>query len=349
MTAGSGSRTVLLTGASGVIGRAVARELKGHRVIGLGHSDTDVPEVDEILRADQSEPFLGLSRERWDRLAGEVDVIIHSGALTVWGQPRDRYQAINIDGTRRIIDLATAAGAPVHLISTCFVRAIELDAMDLLGSTNVVKPYIQSKLAAERLLGESGVPHSIYRPTNLVGDTVTGASSRPQIVQTVADWFCRGKAKYYPAHPGNLIDVVPLDTTAVAIARAVEADDLGRLYWLTVGERALTIEDTQDILIGHARSLGRDVPRVPIVDPREPLPIPLEKIPPTSRNFVKVLIDVSEVTAAAGGSLPTSLPELQKKYDMPPVADREAFRRSLDYWARMRGQHRGHTTTEEPI
>lgn len=349
MTEGTGARTVLLTGASGVIGRAVARELKGHRVIGLAHSDTDVPEVDEILRADQAKPFLGLPRERWDRLVDEVDVIIHSGALTVWGQPRERYQAINIDGTRRIVELAQAAGAPVHLISTCFVRAIERDALDMLGPTNVVSPYIQSKLESEQLLAESGVPHSIYRPTNLVGDSVTGASSRPQIVQTIADWFCRGKAKYFPAHPGNLIDVVPLDTTAVAIARAVEADDLGQLYWLTVGETALSIEETQEILIDHARSLGRDVPPVPIVDPREPLPIPLEAIPPTSRNFVKVLIDVSEVTAAAGGSLPTSMPELQDKYGMPPVADRVAFRRSLAYWARMRGQQPRQATNQEPV
>lgn len=345
MTRDDDRRTVLLTGASGVIGRAVAGELRGHRIIGLGHSDTDVPEVDECLRADQSQPLLGLTEQQWNRLAGEVDVIVHSAALTVWGEPWERYQHINIDGTERIIELARAAGAPVHLISTCFVNAIERDAMGMMGPTNVVTPYIRSKLESERLLAESGVPHTIYRPTNLVGDSATGASSRPQIVQSISDWFCRGKAKFYPGHPGNLIDVLPLDITAMAIARAVEADDLGQLYWLTVGEQALTIEDTQEILLAHAEVLGRQVARVPIVDPREELPVALEQIPPTSRNYVKVLIDVSEVTAASGGALPTSMPELQRKYDIPPIEDRKAFELSLEHWARMRSQL-GETTKE---
>jgi len=38
----------------------------------------------------------------WHELASEIDVIVHSGALTEWGQPWERYQTVNIDGTRRV-------------------------------------------------------------------------------------------------------------------------------------------------------------------------------------------------------------------------------------------------------
>jgi nucleoside-diphosphate-sugar epimerase len=336
MTTLESTRTVLLTGAAGVIGRAVAEELADHHVVGLVHSDSEAPESDEILVGDIAKPRLGLSEEDWNSLAERVDVIVHSAALTQWGQPRERYQEINIDGTARVIELARRAGAPIHLVSTCFVHAIERDALDELGSDNVVTPYIWSKLESERLVAESGVPYSVFRPTNLVGDSRTGASSRPQIVQTMSDWFCRGKAPYFPAHPGNPLDIVSLDVTARAVANAVRTDDLGSLYWVTYGKDAMSLDEAQEILVDHARAMGRDISAVPVVDPTKPLPVPLAQVPATSRAFLKVLIDVSEVTYASGGILPTSMPELQDRLGVPAVSDRDAYRLSLKYWAQQR-------------
>jgi thioester reductase-like protein len=334
------TRTVLLTGASGVIGRAVAAELAQDHVIGLVHTDTDVPEVDEVVHGELGLPRLGLSEEDWQGLAGRVDVIVHSGALTAWGQPRERYQAINVDGTKQVIELAKLTGAPIYLLSTCFVHAIERDALEHVGAGNVVLPYIESKLESERLVAASGVPYAIFRPTNLVGDSRTGASSRPQIVQVMSDFICRDKAPYFPAHPGNLIDFVPLDVTAQAVARAIEREDhRGQVYWLTYGPDAMTVDDAQEILIEHARELGRDLEPIPIVDPTGPLPVPLDRIAATSRTFLKVLIDVSEVTYASGGVLPTSLTEL----GVPIPSDRDAYRLSLKYWAEERAAARAKT------
>lgn len=331
-------RTVLITGASGVVGRAVADELRDHRVIGLVHSAQDLPDGWEAIRSDLSQPRLGLDEGLWRRLAGEVDTIVHSGALTQWGQPSERYQAINVDGTANVIELAKAANAPVHYVGTCFVNAIERGELHKLGEDNVVRPYILSKLVSEQLLGESGVPYSIFRPTNLVGDSRTGASHRPQIVQAMSDWVCRGKAPYFPLHPGNLVDIAPLDVLAIAVARAVEQDDVGNLYWVTYGEDAMNADEALDVAVEHARSLGREIDRAPVVDPRQPLPIPLEEIPATSRSFLKVLIDVSEVTHASGGVLPSSMPELRERFGVPDVSDVEAYRLSLEYWAAQRGR-----------
>lgn len=329
----SEQRTILLSGASGVVGRAVAAELRDDHVIGLVHSDANVPDVDEVVRCDISQPRLGLDDEEWRRLAGRTDTIIHSAALTEWGAARELHESINVGGTREMIALAQAAEAPIHNVGTCFVRAIENDAMHLLNPDNVVVSYITTKLEAERLLTESGVPHTTYRVTNLVGDSTTGASSRPQIVQMLSAWICRGKAPFFPAHPGNLVDVAPLDVCAIAIARAAEADDLGQMYWLTYGDQGMEVEETVAIATEHARSLGREIPRVPIVDPREPLPVPLDQVPPRSRAFLKVLIDVSEVIHASGGVLPTSVPELGERHGVPMPSDREAYRLSLEYWA----------------
>lgn len=325
-------QTVLVTGASGVVGRAVVAELRKCRVIGLVHSDANLSGVDEVLPSDLTQPWLGLGERRWRRLAAEVDSIVHSAALTQWGQPYERYAAINVEGTRRVAELALAAGAPVHLQSTCFVHAIERGAAGQLNPANVVAPYITSKLAAERVLADSGVSHSIFRPTNLVGDSRTGASSQPQIVQQISDWLARGKAPYVPVHPGNLIDVAPLDVLAIAVARAVETGATGGPFWVTYGADGMTIEQTLDIIGEHARAHGREIPRTPVVNPDEPFPVPLDAIPPRSRNYIKVLIDVSEVTRGCGGVLPSSLPLLQEQFGVPAVSDTEAYRRSLEFW-----------------
>jgi nucleoside-diphosphate-sugar epimerase len=328
------TRTVLLTGASGVVGRAVAAELTDCHVIGLAHSDTTVPEVDEVLPADLSKPKLGLDDQTWARLAGEVESVVHSGALTQWGQDPARYQAINVDGTARVVELAKAAGAPVHMVSTCFVHAIELGRVGELNPDNVVRPYIESKLAAERVLADSGLRHSIFRPTNMVGDSRTGASSRPQIVQQMSDWIGRGKAPYFPLHPGNLVDIAPMDTLSIPVAEAVRQDRADGLFWVTYGERGMTAEHALEIIAEHAlRRSGRTIPPAPIVDPTLPPPVPMEQVPALSRAFLKVLVDVSETTKACGGVLPTSLPELCRDLKAPDVSDTDAFRLSLDYWA----------------
>ncbi|WP_024804904.1 SDR family oxidoreductase [Nocardia sp. BMG51109] len=327
-------RHILVTGPSGVIGRALTAELSHHHVTGLVHTDTEQPEVAEVVHGDLARPWLGLTEARWHELAERTDVVVHSGALTTWGLERARYQDINIDGTARVIEFARRAGAPVHYLSTCFVHGIERTGLADVAEDNVVRPYVWSKLEAERLLAAAGVPYAIFRPTNLVGDSRTGASSKRQIVQVMSEFICRGKAPYLPAHPTNLLDFVPLDVTVDAVVRAVDADDLrGQIYWLTYGGDAMTVPEGREILLDHAASLGRRLTDLTIVDPRLPLPVPLAELHPLSRSFIKVLIDVSEMTYAAGGVLPTSKTELAQRLGVEFPCDRDAYRNSLKYWA----------------
>ncbi|WP_280403572.1 SDR family oxidoreductase [Nocardia brasiliensis] len=333
-TTPSTKRRILVTGPSGVIGRALVEALSQHHVTGLVHVDTELPDVTEVIHGDLAKPQFGLTTSRWHELAERVDVVVHSGALTTWGKSRSRYQEINIDGTARVLEFARRAGAPVHYLSTCFVHGIERTGLSDVAQDNVVRPYVWSKLEAERLIAASGVPYAVYRPTNLVGDSRTGASSRRQIVQVMSEFICRGKAPYLPAHPGNLLDFVPLDVTVDAVVRTLEADDLrGQIEWLTYGADAMTVAQARDILTEHAASLGRPLGDLRIVDPRRRLPVPLSELPPLTRSFLKVLIDVSEMTHAAGGVLPSSKTELRERLGVDFPSDRDAYRSSLKFWA----------------
>ncbi|MBO0879809.1 MAG: SDR family oxidoreductase, partial [Mycobacterium sp.] len=73
--------TVLLVGASGVVGQALVPKLAPHRVIGLTRRQTNLRGC-ETLSVDLTRPRLGLAAEDYSRLAADIDVIIHSGALT---------------------------------------------------------------------------------------------------------------------------------------------------------------------------------------------------------------------------------------------------------------------------
>jgi nucleoside-diphosphate-sugar epimerase len=105
------SRTVLLAGASGVLGKHVTRVLTtaGHRVLGLGRSDhnelvADLMDRDAVLRAVD-----GVS----------ADVVVH--AATALRRPAMRHSAmfatddLRITGTRHLIEAAKATGAGLFI------------------------------------------------------------------------------------------------------------------------------------------------------------------------------------------------------------------------------------------
>lgn len=328
-------RTMLLTGASGVVGQAVLREVPGRplRVISMARPGGAAlpPGTDEILGADLAQERFGLDKDSYQALARDVDTVIHSAGLTEWGLPEERYEPVNIDGTRRVIEFAERAGATVHFMSTAFVAALFKDAPHRLSDTNVTTNYVRSKLRSEQLLRDSGIRHTVFRPTNLIGDSATGWTSRGQIVQLMSDWICRGRAPFIPVHRGNRIDIVPQDLLAKAVLRAVELGDEEGAFWVTYGDEAMTMERAIEVCAKHAAGLGRALGPLPVTDPDRLDPEELRRLPPPARSYLSVLRDVSEVTRCSGGVLPTSLPELRERYGIPHVQDTDAYLRTLEY------------------
>ncbi|MFF2407940.1 SDR family oxidoreductase [Streptomyces sp. NPDC058092] len=342
---GGRRRTVLLTGASGVVGQAVLAEAPGHpvRVISMARpGGTAVPDTaGQVVGADLAEPRFGLDDESYRALASDVDTVIHSAGLTEWGLPDERYEPVNVDGTRRVIEFAELSGATVHFMSTAFVAALFANAPYRLSDTNVTTNYVRSKLRSEQLLRDSGVPHTVFRPTNLIGDSLTGWTSRGQIVQLMSDWICRGRAPFVPVHEGNRIDIVPQDLLAKAVLKAVELGDDSGAFWVTYGDEAMDMESTIAVCAKHAANLGRPLPPLPVIDPDGLDPEELRRLPPLARSYLSVLRDVSEVTRCSGGVLPTSMPELRERYGIPYVQDSDAYLRTLEYASDNLGQRAG--------
>src|ERR1700680_178808 len=82
MGAVHGRRTVLLTGASGVVGQGLLSRLTDMDVICLVHRTPVAQRGVTSVRGDLTQVKLGLSDADHDQLARKVDAVIHCGAVT---------------------------------------------------------------------------------------------------------------------------------------------------------------------------------------------------------------------------------------------------------------------------
>jgi thioester reductase-like protein len=196
---------VLLTGATGLVGRYLLRDLLagGHRVAVLvrGRAGARPAErADElmdfacrsagrtlarpvVLEGDLGCAGLGLGAagRRW--LARRARAVVHSAAYvsyqpTPGGEPWET----NVAGTRRLLELCAAQGVPeFHHLSTAFVCGdrrglVREDELDCGGGSD--NAYERSKFAGEQLVRRfPGVRATVYRPSVVVGDSRTGYTS----------------------------------------------------------------------------------------------------------------------------------------------------------------------------
>ncbi|HEX2126725.1 MAG TPA: amino acid adenylation domain-containing protein [Thermoleophilaceae bacterium] len=197
---------VLLTGATGFVGRYMLRALleqtdatvlclmrseeRGiaeaalHSVLpaSTDGSPLDASRVVPVL-GDLSKPLLGLGERDFKRLASGVDAIYHTGADVNWVMPYDVLEPTNVGGTREILRLAAGSGsAPVHYASTVGIfgmkdREIREDS-DIRDVPTVGGGYAQTKWVAERMIGrcaEAGLDARVLRIALALGDSRTGA------------------------------------------------------------------------------------------------------------------------------------------------------------------------------
>ncbi|RZQ63927.1 SDR family oxidoreductase [Amycolatopsis suaedae] len=177
-----------VTGATGFLGRrlvarllarpetrtvyALVRQTSKARLAALAQG---WPEPSRLVpvTGDLTEPGLGVDAAA----LGRVDHVVHLAAVYDFTASDEANQAANVEGTRNTLDLVRATGARLHHVSSIAVagtyagRFTEAD-FDL--GQRFASPYHATKFEAERLVRDSGLPHVVYRPSAVVGDSHTG-------------------------------------------------------------------------------------------------------------------------------------------------------------------------------
>ncbi len=334
--------TVMLTGASGVVGRALLRRLRDFDVVCLVHrAPVSGPNVTTV-RGDITEPALGLAEHAYAELAAKVDAVIHCAAVTDFNRRDGSLEATNVAGTEHVAAFAAAANAVLYHVSTAFVHTtVNGDR----GRAAV--GYASSKLAAEQVVRSSGAAHVIFRPSVVIGDSVTGEIAAFQGLYRVVAGVFAGTVPMVPFDPSWPIDFVPADVVADAIACAVENRMSHGEFWLSAGDKALRLDEGVAITVELARDLGVRIDRPRFVPPdmfdRLIGPVFLDALPGKVRRNVLRMLEFFTVYLQSGETKPSNLDQLVALGAHPLPDQRESLRNSLRYWAARSGYDRTET------
>ena len=212
---------------------------------------------------DLSRPRLGLSGERFERLAHEVDAIYHDGAWVNFNRTYRQLYPANVGGTQEILRLAaTGPLTPVGHVSSYAAWGLPADGRSVVAEDDdidqagrLVLGYVQTKWAAERLTrlaGERGVPVDVYRLGRVLGDSRSGACLTTHFTTRVI----KGCIQLGLAPELDFdIEMTPVDYVAAALTHiSTHKEGFGDTYHLVNNVKIPFRE-----LIRFVRSYGWDV------------------------------------------------------------------------------------------
>ncbi|MEA2347476.1 MAG: hypothetical protein QOG62_1263 [Thermoleophilaceae bacterium] len=252
--------TVVLTGGTGFLGGVILAQLMeetDHEVTALVRAQDDAgaqarladvclrlwgdstpPRPIRALAADVERPRLGMSETAYAELAESCEKLIHSAAAIGFTQPLAEARAINVEGTARVLDLAHTAreaGAEARLVhvSTAYVagrRSGVILESELDEGQDFRNTYEQTKVEAEKLVGDSGLGAAIVRPSIIVGESRSGWTSAFNVIYGPIRAFAGGRLKSIPVSGEGLVDLVPVDLVAEACVTACDLPDEGAFH-----------------------------------------------------------------------------------------------------------------------
>ena len=247
--------SILITGATGNVGGKlvpqILEDIPDARIILLVRGKSKAQASDRVFQAilkltpsadperlrsrceavcgDITEPRLGQEADEYDRLAGTITHIIHSAAATKFRMAPDAARSVNCEGTRHVVELAMRAGElghPVKFahISTAFAcgnRGGQIRETAFEETPRFSNIYEQTKWETERYLHrlERKFPLVIFRPSIIIGDSVTGRINDFNVLYAPLRLILTGHVHVLPCPSSTPLDVVPLDYVAQSITR----------------------------------------------------------------------------------------------------------------------------------
>jgi nucleoside-diphosphate-sugar epimerase len=168
---------VLVTGASGVVGRALVPALVAAGYAVRAAVRRLPARFDPVVEAAPHGDFD--DAVDWRPLLAGIDAVVHLAGIahTGSGAAQAQYDRVNHCATADLAAASAAAGIK-HLVFMSSIRAQSgPSAVGILTEADVPRPtdpYGRSKLAAEIAVAKSGIPFTVLRPVLVYGPGVKG-------------------------------------------------------------------------------------------------------------------------------------------------------------------------------
>lgn len=255
---------VAVTGVTGFVGRSLAKRLvaEGYHVRGLVRQWVDAPEhAQEVVRVGAVD-----GSTAWGEALAGIDVVVHLAARTHTIHERGggdlaHYRPINVEGTRRLAEVATQSGVR-RLV---FVSSIKVN-----GERTSTRPfragdrpapvdaYGISKWEAEQALrevaGKAGLEVVVVRPPLVYGPGAKGNFAR----------LCRAVRRGVPLPLGavdNRRSLVALDNLVDLLVRCVGHPGAPGQTFLVSDDHDLS---TPELIRRIAQAMGKRAFLVPV-------------------------------------------------------------------------------------
>ncbi len=252
---------VLVTGATGFVGSAVARLLvnKGFRVRTLVRQSSNLSNLQgldvEIVCGDLTNP------ETLKPALEDCDCLFHVAAdYRLWVPRPEEIYLTNVQGTKNIMEISMKMGVK-RVIYTSSVATLGLNPDGSpanedtpVGLDDMIGHYKRSKYLAEqevkRLVEENGLQAVIVNPSTPAGPRDIRPTPTGRMILEAA----QGKM---PAYVDTGLNIVHVDDVAIGHLLAFEKGEVGQRYIL--GGENMTLKDILTFITGLT---GQPPPRI---------------------------------------------------------------------------------------
>jgi nucleoside-diphosphate-sugar epimerase len=247
-----GVRTVVfVTGASGLLGGAVARRLlrEPAPMCALLHERRPrwaarFTDKVHFVSGDITRPRLGLAVGLYRELTERVTEILHCAARTEFSMTRPEAERVNVTGTKNLIAFARDCRnlRKLGVLSTAYVAGRRTGVIlegDLDHRAGFVNAYEESKYRMEQFLRgcRDRLPVSVYRLSTVIGSARTGRVEQFNAVHHALRLYHRGLVPMVPGEEDAPVDLISSDYAADALFHLfTRRYQPGTTYHIVAGE-----------------------------------------------------------------------------------------------------------------